>query len=1041
MKLLTSAVFLLLVFGCTSAGAQTSDPAAPAGTERGGLSPSRTLADQIIAQGDRNADRKLTAAEFTALADIWFDALDPDRAGRVQREEFLQRFDGILPAVGLQGAGRRGAHGPSIVGAANALGLFTAADQNHDAVLERTELKRAIDSWFTAWDSDRNGELTPSELLRGLNTILPRTNLGVTTGRESIDAVAGLPAPPPSPPLMPAESMATIRLPEGFKIELAASEPMIEDPVALTFDEDGRAYVVEMRSFMLDIDRAGEREPLGRITRLEDTDGDGCFDRATVFLDQLIVPRAVAAVAGGVLYVSDYQLYFARDTDGDGKADKIELIDADYGRGNVEHAANALFPAMDNWIYNGESPYRYRIVGGTVIRQTTEFRGQWGMTQDNYGRLIYNVNNSQLMGDFTPPNYFARNPHHPATAGLSLFVATDQRVFPIRMNTAINRGYAADVLDAAGRAYVFASSCGPVVYRGDNFPADFTGNAFVCDPALNLLKRNFVFDRDLTLSSKFAYDDREFLASTDERFRPSSLYNGPDGALWLVDMYRGIAQHGQFMTPYLRRETLARNLDKGIHYGRIYRITSTTKPPAAFPRLSRESSAALVGRLSSPNGWIRDTAQRLIVERGDRSVAPALAKLIAGTGDPLGRIHALWALEGLFAALPARVSAAPKGDSRLLVAEAGFALEAPALPPDILQTCLAAIADPNPKIQTAAIRVAEALTAGNAAGRQALRLAFDRVVGAAAEVVFQAALTAGNLAPPEALPLLARLLTREAAQLLIRDAVLSGLRDFELPFLEILLADPQWNEPQSGRAATLHALASALLKERVPAKIERLLALAADQRSAQAWRRRALLDGIAANTRGRLATPLALDREPAGFATLAGSDDAATREQAARIKPLFTWPGNEAETGPRRAEARALTAAESTLIAAGKDIFQQLCAACHGPAGQGVTPLAPPLANSEWVTGPASRLIRIALHGMGGPLSVGGTVFQPPLILPEMPPLATLDDAQLSAVLSFVRRAWGHEAAPISAAQIAAVRAETPERKTPWTAAQLAEIK
>src|SRR6185436_6180929 len=139
---------------------------------------------------------------------------------------------------------------------------------------------------------------------------------------------------------------------------------------------------------------------------------------------------------------------------------------------------------------------------GTLVKQATEQRGQWGMTQDNYGRLLYNVNNSQLLGDYTPSNYMARNAHHATSAGLNLFVATDQSVFPIRMNTAINRGYSPEVLDpVTGRAFIFASSCGPVVYRGDNFPAEFANNAFVADPALNLLKRNILFDGDLTLTS------------------------------------------------------------------------------------------------------------------------------------------------------------------------------------------------------------------------------------------------------------------------------------------------------------------------------------------------------------------------------------------------------------------------------------------------------------------------------------------------------------------------------------------------------------
>ncbi|MEO5959267.1 MAG: hypothetical protein ABIR80_09130, partial [Opitutaceae bacterium] len=699
-----------------------------------------------MAQGDTNSDRSLTKSEFTALADLWFDLLDPDRVERVTLEELLQRFDGIFPPA----TGQRGGRG----GASNTLGLFMVADGNGDRSLTRSELKRLFETWFFPWDLDKSDSLVQEEIAAGLNSALPRTNMSGAQGRETQDPIPGLPTPPPSPVLTPAASMSTIRLVAGFKLEVAASEPMIEDPVALSFDEDGRAYVVEMRGYMLDIDRTGEREPISRISRLEDTDGDGRFDKSTVFVDKLILPRAVAAMADGIFYVSDYQLYFARDTDGDGRADRTELVDADYGRGNVEHAPNAFFRAMDNWIYNGESPTRYRFVNGTLVKQSTEQRGQWGMTQDNYGRLLYNVNNSQLLGDFTPPNYMSRNAHHPSSAGLNLFVATEQRVFPIRVNTAVNRGYSPEVLDpASGKAFVFASSCSPLIYRGDNFPSEFVGSAFVADPALNLLKRNIVLDRDLTLTSRFAYDDREFLASTDERFRPSNLYNGPDGALWVVDLYHGVAQYSQFMTAYLRRETLARGLDKGIHHGRIYRVVSTAKSPTAFPRLSRETSLALVARLSHANGWIRDTAQRLLVERSDRSVVPALMQLVERGTDQLGRIHALWTLEGLFAALPAPKNAtASTALVSLLKADAGFALEAPTLPNDVFQVLLNAIGDPNPKIQSAAIRVAESLAAANATRQRALLQSLDSLKpGTSDEVLFQAALTAGNLRKPEAL--------------------------------------------------------------------------------------------------------------------------------------------------------------------------------------------------------------------------------------------------------------------------------------------------
>ena len=1019
------------------------NPARGGGGNAGrGAAAGPTLPTQMLSQGDKNADQKLSREEFVGIADAWFDGLDPDRAGRVRQEEFLQRFNAVTTPQAATG-GRGGGRG--VAGASNALGFFSVADLNRDAFLTREELKLAFTNWFPGWDADKNNLLEADEVTKGLNAAMPRTNMSGTAGRESQDRIPGLPSQPPSPILPPKESMATIRLVDGFKIELAASEPMIEDPVALSFDEDGRAYVVEMRTYQLDIDRGNERDPICRISRLEDTNGDGVFDQSTVFVDGLILPRAVAAVTGGILYVSDYQLYFARDTDGDGKADRTELVDADYGRGNVEHAPNALFRAMDNWIYNGESPNRYRLVGDKIVKQTTEVRGQWGMTQDNYGRLFYNVNNSQLMGDYTPANTMNRNPNHQSSAGLNLFVATDQRVFPIRMKTAVNRGYSPEVLSPEGKVYVFASSCSPLIYRGDNFPADFVGNAFVADPAVNLIKRNLVSDANLTLTSKFAYEDREFLASTDERFRASNLYNGPDGALWVVDLYHGIAQYSQFMTAYLRRETLERGLDKGLHHGRLYRITSTAKKPGAFPKLSTENSAALVARLSHANGWIRDTAQRLLVERGDRSVAPALVRVSENGTDALGRIHALWTLEGLFASVPEKAATpadAPASMLRLVKAEAGFALEAPALPADVLNAVLKTIADPNPKVRVAAIRVADALTAKNPSNQRSLLQTISRIDATTPEeVLFQAALSTGNLPKPQALPLLARIATQGSEHLLIREAIMSGLQNSELDFLQMLLADAAWKTSRPGRPGLLQALASAIIKERAPAKIETLLTLISTQPADQAWRKRSLLEGIAANVQLRPASPIAFTSAPAALAALSKSDDEPTRRQAERIAVLFSWPNHNSAEVAKAPTARALTAEETTLIATGQTLYQQLCFACHGMTGQGTIPLGPPLVNSDWVTGSENRLIRIILQGVTGPIQVNGVTYQPPTILPEMPPLASLTDTQIAAVVSYVRRAWGHEATPVSATQVAAVRNETRDQKAMWTVNQLLEVK
>jgi mono/diheme cytochrome c family protein len=433
----------------------------------------------------------------------------------------------------------------------------------------------------------------------------------------------------------------------NLKVELVASEPLVQDPVAITFDEGGRLWVVEMLGFMTDIDGTGEKEKIGRISVLFDDDQDGKMDRSQIFLDSLVLPRAIAVVEGGALVAENIPLWYVEDTDGDFKADKKTLVDAEYGgQGMPEHSANGLWRGLDNWYYNAKSKYRYRKTDGEWVKEETEFRGQWGICHDDAGRLFYNYNWSQLHADLVPPGALGRNKNHNFSSGIDHGLTLDRKVFPIRSNTAINRGYIPGTLDDKGRILEFASACAPLINRGHALGDSYYGDAFVCEPTANLIKQNKIIEEGFMLSAKGAYENKEFLASTDERFRPISLASGPDGALYVVDMYKGIIQHGPYMTPYLREESLKRGLDKPIHMGRIWRVSSKKESKLAFPVLEKADSATLLGLLGHSNGWTRDMAQRLLVEKRDFSVVPELAKIVS-EGSPLAQIHALWSLNGL----------------------------------------------------------------------------------------------------------------------------------------------------------------------------------------------------------------------------------------------------------------------------------------------------------------------------------------------------------------------------------------------------------
>ncbi len=452
---------------------------------------------------------------------------------------------------------------------------------------------------------------------------------------------------PPAPVVPPGEALQTFKVAPGFRMELVASEPLVFEPVAMAFDADGRLWVVEMRSYMLDVDGKGETQPMSSIAVLEDTDGDGRYDKRTVFLDKLVVPRAISIVGDGILIAEPPNVWHCRSTTGNLVCDQKTLVTATYcTRATIEHTANGLMAAIDNWIYSANSTLRFRRDGDKWIIGTTRTRGQWGITQDDLGRLFYNANPEILRGDLLP--CYSAMAHSGKGPGVNVLISKDQSVWPARVNTGVNRGYQKGILREDGRLASCTAACGPVIYRGDNFPPEFRGNAFVCDPGANLVTRRILKEEGGTLTAVNPHAKSvDFIASTDERFRPVNLYTGPDGCLYVIDLYRGIIEHRPYMTTYLRNQILSRGLDKGLGLGRIYRVVSDSKPPGPAPRLSKASPVELVRALSHPNGWWRDTAQRLLVERKDASSIEDLKKLAAAEGDPIPRLHAIFSLEGI----------------------------------------------------------------------------------------------------------------------------------------------------------------------------------------------------------------------------------------------------------------------------------------------------------------------------------------------------------------------------------------------------------
>ena len=566
---------------------------------------------------------------------------------------------------------------------------------------------------------------------------------------------------PPSPVLPIGDALKSFQLAPGFVIEPVATEPLVDKPVCLDFDPAGRIWVCEMRGYMPDIDGKGEDVPEGRISVLEDSDGDGKADKKTVFLDKVLLPRAVAVFADGVLFLDEHRLCWIK-RDGLKAVGEPQVIDGKFnGGGNVEHKPNGLMPNLDNWLYLAKSDKRLRRVGGEWRIEPTFFRGQWGIARDDWGRLYHNHNSAFLFGESLAPNLLTGNPavkpKYQDMSGLG-----SNRTWPIRVTPAVNRaymaksnGYKEQTLDPKTHKLInCTAAAGVTVYRGTNFPKEWYGTGFATESVANLVKAIRIEEKDAKLSGSHPLGEKEFLASTDERFRPVNAYTAPDGSLYLVDMYHGIIQHKTYQTSYLREQHLARGLDKpGFGHGRIYRVRSSSGKLEPKVDIGALEGVELVRMLMHANSWHRETAQRVMVDRRDPALVPLLAKL-AAKGPAVARAHAIWTLEGM------------------------GSLEASHL--------AAAIKDSDPKLQSSALWACATLDANELAK---LGPALSSLKPAAPEAAPYLARALGSVGSTSALDALAALLKSQPKTRFVREAAVSGLHGHEAAFKT--LADPK----------------------------------------------------------------------------------------------------------------------------------------------------------------------------------------------------------------------------------------------------------
>jgi len=603
-------------------------------------------------------------------------------------------------------------------------------------------------------------------------------------------------------PLSPDQAGQTFQTAPGFRVELVAAEPLVVDPVAMTFDEQGRLFVIEMRDYS-----EQDREHLGRVRLLEDRDGDGRYDHSAIYAEGLSWPTAIICWDGGVYVGAAPDIYYFKDTDGDGRADVRRVVYTGFGRSNVQGLLNTFQWGLDNRIHGATSSSGASVVPGDdpqaqplVLRgrdfafdprtgkiEATSGGAQHGMSFNNWGDKFVCSNSDHIQAVMFEDRYVARNPYLAAPSPrvsiaadgpqADVFRASPVEPWRIVRTRLRAQGIVPGIVEGGGKpAGYFTSATGVTIYRGDAWPRSYVGWAVVGDVGSNLVHRKQLEQTGLEFIARRVDQETEFVRSTDIWFRPVQFANAPDGTLYVVDMYREVIEHPHSLPPIIKKHL---DLTSGRDRGRIYRIVYDGAPTSpASASLANADTATLVAALDRPNGWRRDTAARLLYERQDRSAIPHLEQL-ARTGSPEGRLHALYALAGLEA----------------LTAE----------------TTLAALDDEHPHVRRHAVRLAERSADAPAVREKLYALVDDPEV----RVVYQLAFSLGELSGPRRNEALAAIVRRYPDNRWMRLAVQSSLVEGAGEVLALLAADAKFVSTSAGRS-WLEALAVQIGKQQRP---------------------------------------------------------------------------------------------------------------------------------------------------------------------------------------------------------------------------------
>ena len=573
-------------------------------------------------------------------------------------------------------------------------------------------------------------------------------------------------------PLSPAQALASFELEAGYRIEVAAAEPLIRNPVAIAFDHRGRMYVAESRGYPGPLEGAPPSAPEGVIALLEDTDHDGRFDTRTEFARNLTFPNGIQPWDGGVFVTCAPDLIYLKDTTGDGVADERRVVLTGFDATKTPQLRFS-HPTLgvDNWIYltSGltggrvtapDHPERPPVVFAnsdsrfnpiTHAFELTGGQSQYGLTFDDQGHRFTCSNRRPVMQVVLESRYLQRNPHLAFSQTVEDVSAAGAQavVWPLSGDTTTASFIPS--LMGAPHAGTFTAASGVHIHRGDALPAEGRDSLFICESAQNLVQRQVRSPKGVTFTSKPARTGRDFLSSRDTWFRPVFAANGPDGALYIVDMYRKIIDHPQYV-PEQSRALL--DFEAGKERGRIYRVTASGwKPDRAPIDLGRMTAVELTRTLEHPNAWRQDTAQRLLLERQDRGAVPLLRTLARDSPREVARIHALWTLEAL------------------------GGLETADL--------VTALSDRDGGVRENAVRLAE-----QTAGRDVLARLLAMVDEADDRVRLRVALALGEVDDPSVVNGLAALARRDGAAPWMRAAILSSVKDRSNEFLRAFTSLP-----------------------------------------------------------------------------------------------------------------------------------------------------------------------------------------------------------------------------------------------------------